>query len=103
MSDEEQISIEEDNFFQKGMPSPGKLAVPRKELCIKCHKDKSDAKALREGIWLHTTAAKGDCNKCHDPHQSNHQYLLLETPRQILNMYRRRELIVLTTPSYVLE
>jgi predicted CXXCH cytochrome family protein len=71
------------NFFQKGMPSPGKLVVPRKELCIKCHKDKSDAKALREGIWLHTTAAKGDCNKCHDPHQSNHQYLLLETPRQI--------------------
>jgi predicted CXXCH cytochrome family protein len=71
------------NFSQKGQPSPGKLVVPRKELCLKCHIDKSEAKALREGIWLHTPAAKGDCLKCHDPHQSDHQYLLLEAPRQI--------------------
>ena len=71
------------NSFQKGIPSPGKLVVPRKELCIKCHKDKSDAKALREGLWLHTTAARGDCNKCHDPHQSNNRYMLLDKPRQI--------------------
>jgi len=71
------------NYFQKGVPSPGKLVVPRKELCIKCHKDKSDAKALREGIWLHTTAAKGDCHKCHDPHQSKNRYMLLDKPRQI--------------------
>ena len=71
------------NYFQKGMPSPGKLVMPRKELCIKCHQDKSEAKALREGIWLHTTAAKGDCHKCHDPHQSNNQYMLLDKPRTI--------------------
>jgi len=71
------------NFSQKGQPSPGKLVVPRKELCIKCHKDKSDANAMREGIWLHTTAAKGDCLKCHDPHQSNIRYMLLDKPRQI--------------------
>jgi len=71
------------NFFQKGQPSPGKLVVPRQALCLKCHKDKSDAKASREGLWLHTPAAKGDCLKCHDPHRSSHQYLLLESPRQI--------------------
>jgi len=70
-------------FSQKGQPSPGKLVVPRTEICIKCHQDKSAANALREGIWLHTPAAKGDCLKCHDPHQSKYQYLLLEAPRLI--------------------
>jgi len=71
------------NFSQKGQPSPGKLVAPRQTLCLKCHQDKSEANARREGIWLHTPAAKGDCLKCHDAHQSNHQYLLLEAPRQI--------------------
>ena len=71
------------NFSQKGQPYPGKLVVPRNELCLKCHQAKAATKALGEGIWLHTPAAKGECLKCHDAHQSNHQYLLLETPRQI--------------------
>lgn len=71
------------NFSQKGQPSPGKLVVPRQELCQKCHTDKSAAEALREGLWLHTPAARGDCLKCHDPHQSDHPYMLLEAPRQI--------------------
>jgi len=71
------------NFSQKGQPSPGKLVVPRRALCQKCHMDKSEAKASSEGLWLHTPAAKGDCLKCHDAHQSDHQYLLLEAPRQI--------------------
>jgi predicted CXXCH cytochrome family protein len=71
------------NFSQKGQPSPGKLVAPRKELCIKCHQDKSAANASSDGLWLHNTAAKGECLKCHDAHQSNHPYMLLETPRQI--------------------
>ena len=69
--------------FQKGMVSPGPLVVPRPELCIRCHKDKSVATAKKEGLWLHNTPAKGECQKCHDPHQSTQRYLLLETPRQI--------------------
>ena len=69
--------------FQKGMEPPGPLVVPRQELCVRCHTDKSPAKAQQEGLWLHNTQAKGECHKCHDPHQSDHQYLLLETPRLI--------------------
>ena len=69
--------------FQKGMEPPGPLVVSRQELCIRCHKDKSAAKAQKEGLWLHNTPEKGECHKCHDPHQSDHRYLLLEPPRQI--------------------
>ncbi len=69
--------------FQKGMEPPGPLVVPRQELCIRCHKDKSAANAQKEGLWLHNTPAKGECHKCHDPHQSDQRYLLLEPPRQI--------------------
>ena len=69
--------------FQKGMEPPGPLVVPRQQLCIRCHEDKSAAKAQTEGLWLHNTPEKGECHKCHDPHQSDHRYLLLETPQQI--------------------
>ena len=69
--------------FQKGMEPPGPLVVPRQELCIRCHKDKSAVTAKEKGLWLHNTPAKGECQKCHDPHQSEHRYQLLETPRQI--------------------
>jgi predicted CXXCH cytochrome family protein len=69
--------------FRKGMVSPGPLVKPRKELCISCHKDKSAAEALAQGLRLHPTSAKGDCYACHDPHQSTIPYMLLETHRQI--------------------
>ena len=69
--------------FQKGMEPPGPLVVPRQQLCIRCHEDKSAVNAQKEGLWLHNTPAKGECHKCHDPHQSDHRYLLLEPPRQI--------------------
>jgi len=69
--------------FRKGMVSPGPLVMPRNELCIKCHKDKSAAEALAQGLWLHPTSAKGDCYACHDPHQSTIEYVLLETPQQL--------------------
>jgi len=78
-------------FGQKGRPfiygkgglAPGPLVVPRKELCTTCHKDKSAAETITEGLWLHPTSAKGDCYVCHDPHQSTSPYMLLETPQQI--------------------
>jgi predicted CXXCH cytochrome family protein len=69
--------------FRKGMVSPGPLVRPRQELCIRCHKDKSAAEALAQGLWLHPTSAKGDCYACHDPHQSEIPYILLEKPQQI--------------------
>jgi predicted CXXCH cytochrome family protein len=69
--------------FQKGAMSPGPLVMDRKELCVSCHKNKSAPEALAAGLWLHDTAAKGDCYACHDPHQSQHRYLLLAEPEQI--------------------
>ena len=71
--------------FQKGLPSPGPLVVPRQELCIKCHVDKSPAKVFAEGLRLHPISAKGDCMACHDPHQSQIPNVLLKTPREICN------------------
>ena len=69
--------------FRKGMVLPGPLVKPRNELCIRCHKDKSAAEALAQGLRLHPTSAKGDCYACHDPHQSTIPYILLEKPQQI--------------------
>jgi predicted CXXCH cytochrome family protein len=69
--------------FRRGVVTPGPLVRPRNELCIRCHKDKSAAETLAQGLWLHPTSAKGDCYACHDPHQSTNPYMLLETPRQI--------------------
>ena len=69
--------------FRKGEVSPGPLVLPRQELCIGCHKDKSAEEALARGLWLHPTSAKGDCYACHDPHQSLNPYMLLKNPQQI--------------------
>jgi len=69
--------------FQKGAISPGPLVVDSKELCVKCHKDKSASEALAAGLWMHPTSAKGDCYACHDPHQSTHQYILVKEPAEI--------------------
>ena len=69
--------------FQKGAMSPGPLVMDRKELCVSCHKNKSAVEAQAAGLFLHDTAAKGDCDACHDPHQSQHRYLLLVEPDQI--------------------
>ena len=69
--------------FRKGVAQPGPLVRPRNELCISCHKDKSAAEALAQGLWLHPTSAKGECHICHDPHQTTNPYMLLETPQQL--------------------
>jgi predicted CXXCH cytochrome family protein len=69
--------------FQKGAMSPGPLVVDSKELCVRCHKDKSASEVLTAGLWMHPTSAKGECHACHDPHQSTHQYILLEEPAKI--------------------
>jgi len=69
--------------FSKGGGKPGVLIAPRKKLCIKCHEYLSPDKASSSGLWLHTTAAKGDCDACHAPHQSEYPGVLLDKPEEI--------------------
>jgi len=69
--------------FHKGGGMPGELVLPKKELCIKCHDAMSKSKAYSKGLYLHPTSAKGECNVCHDPHQSKQPNILLEKPEKI--------------------
>jgi len=69
--------------FSKGGGIPGVLIAPRKKLCIKCHESLSPGKASSSGLWLHTTAAKGDCDACHAPHQSEYPNILLNKSEDI--------------------
>jgi predicted CXXCH cytochrome family protein len=77
--------------FQKGAMSPGPLVVDSKELCVTCHKDKSASEVLTAGLWMHPTSAKGECYACHDPHQSTHQYILLEEPAKICTQCHKED------------
>jgi predicted CXXCH cytochrome family protein len=63
--------------------SPARLRLPPKKLCIQCHRHVSSAEVSAKSLWLHSPAAKGDCLACHDPHQSNNRYRLLDKPRTI--------------------
>lgn len=56
-------------FAGGGMPGP--LVRPKDKLCNECHTDKAGMRAIRDGLWIHNTAAKGDCLACHDAHQSS--------------------------------
>ena len=70
----------EPSGFSRGGGRPGVLLAPRKELCAKCHEPLRPETAISKGLWLHTAAAEGDWNICHDPHQSKNRQLLLESP-----------------------
>jgi predicted CXXCH cytochrome family protein len=65
-----------DGIFRKGGGKPGPLTLPVKELCVKCHKDLTAEWAKEQGLYLHNTAADGDCVKCHVPHQGRHPFRL---------------------------
>jgi len=67
-----------DGIFRKGGGKPGPLILPKDRICVKCHEDMSTDWAKKKGLYLHTTAAKGECLKCHDAHQSRHKSLLRE-------------------------
>ena len=69
--------------FHKGGGMPGKLILPKKELCILCHEPMSPSKAYAEGLYLHPVTAEGECNACHDPHQSKNPNILLEKREKI--------------------
>jgi predicted CXXCH cytochrome family protein len=77
--------------FQKGGMSPGPLVVDRERLCVKCHKDKSATEVLPAGLWLHPTSAKGECDACHDPHQSTNPYMLLESDEKICTQCHKED------------
>ncbi|MBA3007578.1 MAG: hypothetical protein FP810_13585 [Desulfocapsa sp.] len=68
------------HVFKTGGGMPGKLTLPKNELCIQCHKDKTPRRAMADNLWLHNTVAKGDCLSCHDPHQSNIANTLRQAP-----------------------
>lgn len=71
------------SVFRKGGGMPGKLVLPKTELCIKCHGYLASSQAFIKRLWLHTPTAKGECNKCHDAHQSKNRYTLLEAPEKV--------------------
>jgi predicted CXXCH cytochrome family protein len=56
----------------------GRLVMPLSELCQDCHTSKSQETAYRRQLWLHGPSAQGECILCHQPHQSEHQYLLVK-------------------------
>jgi len=85
--------------FETGGGKPGKLTLPKNELCTQCHKDKTAKRAMTDNLWLHNTAAKGDCLTCHDPHQSNNVKTLRQAP-SILCLPCHKEGKFLATPAH---
>lgn len=68
------------NVFETGGGMPEKLTLAKNKICIQCHKDKTQDRALADNLWLHNTTAKGDCLICHDPHQSSYEKTLRQAP-----------------------
>jgi len=56
----------------------GRLTLPLSELCLDCHTSKSQKTAYSKKLWLHGPVAQGECTICHQPHQSEFQYMLLK-------------------------
>ncbi len=52
----------------------GALRLKRPELCWTCHKDFLAGEKVK-----HQPVENGECNSCHDPHQSPNKKLLLKT------------------------
>ncbi len=93
------ITKTQTKVFQTGGGMPGKLTLPKNEICIQCHKDKTSKRALIDNLWLHNTTAKGDCLACHDPHQSNNEKTLRQPP-SILCLPCHKEGPFLATPVH---
>ncbi len=72
-----------DGRFRKGGGKPGPLILPPQQLCGKCHKELTPEWAREKGLYLHKTAAEGECLKCHDAHQSRYPDVLKENPEQL--------------------
>lgn len=80
--------------FSKGGGMPGVLIAPRRQLCIKCHESLNPDQVALSGLWLHTAAASGECDACHDPHQSEHPGILTDPPEEICRKCHSGELLM---------
>ncbi len=85
--------------FKTGGGKPGRLILAKNELCIQCHKDKTQKRAMTDNLWLHNTTAKGDCLTCHDPHQSNNAKTLRQAP-SLICLPCHKEGKFLATPTH---
>jgi predicted CXXCH cytochrome family protein len=79
---------------QEGTKHAFKLTLPLEKLCVDCHKDKIDADA-KVGK-LHPPVQKNECTKCHDPHGTVREKLLLPQTQSCLSCHAAK--VSLTQP-----
>ena len=77
--------------FFSGGGMPGNLLESKDKLCLSCHTDKTGIRAIKDGLWLHNTTARGDCLACHDPHQSKNRAHLRKPPEAICSSCHPKE------------
>jgi predicted CXXCH cytochrome family protein len=63
---------------------PSRLLMQPNELCGSCHTQHGAKYVRNRGLQQHRPAAAGRCLKCHHPHQSLRQYMLLGADNQEL-------------------
>jgi len=64
-----------------GAGGPGYPVIAR-QLCLNCHEDPFEGSG-RQALDKHPPVG---CTVCHRPHQSEHRYLLRETPQKVCAM-----------------
>ena len=64
--------------------APGRLAVPRKKICLQCHTTKDSELNYTANMWVHGPVSSGQCVVCHDYHESRYQYMLLSKSSIVL-------------------
>lgn len=64
-----------------------RLLLPVEELCFQCH-----ALDVRKK-YIHGPLASGGCKVCHDPHGSNHPFLLVSEPKEFCLHCHERDAI----------
>ena len=85
--------------FYAGGGMPGPLLKPKDTLCNECHTDKAGRRAIRENLWIHNPAAKGECLACHDAHQSRLTGVLrMPTDQLCRSCHTEEKLAALPTP-----
>lgn len=68
-----------------------KLFNDPKKLCFRCHEN-----FVSSYKWIHGPVAVGFCNTCHEPHESENEFLLISTSHDICFKCHSREDILFT-------